>query len=182
MRIGFVSAAFGLLLASAAFAQAEWAEFANREDHFTVNFPGDPKADSITYKTEKGTSLPAHMYSAQDARGTYRVTVVDYRMAPGETATAIAEAAKVVRAKGEVKYDARENIDRIPDQRITLLEPGGQHLMLHEIMLEGGRLYITEAVVGVKGPPPGQFQASIQILDDEGVRIRYNPDGKTRQR
>ena len=177
-----VAALLAVGFSTSAFAQAEWAEFVDRNDHFTVNFPGEPKVDTITYKTEKGTSLPAHIYTAQDSRGLYKITVVDYRTAPMETATAVAEAAKAVRAKGEVKYDAQENLDRIKSQRISLLEPGGDRRTLAEILTEGGRLYISEASVGVKAPPPAQFQASLQVLDDEGVRIRYNPDGKTRQR
>lgn len=177
-----VAALLAVGFSTSAFAQAEWAEFVDRNDHFTVNFPGDPKVDTITYKTEKGTSLPAHIYTAQDSRGIYKITVVDYRTAPMETATAVEEAAKAVRAKGEVKYDAQENLDRIKSQRISLLEPGGDRRTLAEILTEGGRLYISEASVGVKAPPPAQFQASLQVLDDEGVRIRYNPDGKTRQR
>ena len=179
---GLVTALLMLGFSGSAFAQAEWSEFVDRADHFTVNFPGDPKVENFTYKTEKGTSLPAHLYTAQDSRGVYKMTVVDYRAAMAETATAVAEAAKVMRAKGEVKYDAEENLDRILSQRISLIEPGGERLTLAEILTEGGRLYISEASVGVKAPPPGQFQASLQILDDEGVRIRYNPDRKTRQR
>jgi hypothetical protein len=176
------AAALVLVLSGSAFAQGEWAEFVDRTDHFTINFPGDPKVEAITYKTEKGTSLPAHVYTAQDSRGTYKLTVVDYNSAPAETATAVAEAAMVMRSKGEVKYDARENLDRIKSQRISLLEPGGERRILAEILTEGGRLYISEASVGVKAPPPAQFQASLQVLDDQGVRIRYNADGVTRQR
>jgi hypothetical protein len=179
---GVVAAVLAVGISGSAFAQAEWAEFVDRNDHFTVNFPGDPKVETITYKTEKGTSLPAHVYTAQDSRGIYKITVVDFRMAASENATAVAEAAKAVRSKGEVKYDAEENLDRIKSQRISLVEPGGEHRTLAEILTEGGRLYISEASVGVKAPPPAQFQASLQVLDDEGVRIRYNPDGKTRQR
>ena len=183
MRLIHLAAALlAVSFSPAAYAQAEWAEFVDRNDHFTVNFPGDPKVDTITYKTEKGTSLPAHVYTAQDSRGIYKITVVDYRTARMETAAAVAEASKTVRAKGEVKYDAQENLDRIKSQRISLIEPGGERRTLAEILTEGGRLYISEASVGVKAPPPAQFQASLQVLDDEGVRIRYNPDGKTRQR
>jgi hypothetical protein len=35
------------------------------------------------------------------------------------------------------------------------------------------RLYISEAETAMTAPPPAQYQASIQVLDDEGVRIRY---------
>jgi hypothetical protein len=171
-----------VLMTGPAFAQAVWGEFVDREEHFTINLPGDPKVEPITYKTEKGTSLPAKVYSAQDARGTYKVTVVNYATATAETPTAIEEASKIIRAKGEVKYDAQENIDRIKDQRISLVLPDKTRRLLSEVMLHQNRLYITEAVTPVNAPPPGQFQASIQMLDDDGVRIRYNPDGVTRQR
>jgi hypothetical protein len=176
------AAALVMVMSGSAFAQAEWAEFVDRADHFAVNFPGAPKVETIAYKTEKGTSLPAHVYTAQDSRGAYKLTVVDYHSAPAETATAIAEAAKIMRMKGEVKYDAQEHIDHIRSQRISLIAPGGERRILAEILTEGGRLYISEASVGVKAPPPAQFQASLQVLDDQGVRIRYKADGVTRER
>ena len=170
------------LMAGPALAQAVWAEFVDRAEHFTINLPGDPKVEPITYKTAKGTSLPAKVYTAQDARGTYKVTVVNYATATGETPTAMEEASKTIRAKGEVKYDAQENIDRIKDQRISVVLAGNTHRLLSEVLLHQNRLYITEAETPVNVSPPAQFQASIQMLDDDGVRIRYNPDGVTRQR
>ena len=184
MRLtSFIPAALvAVLMMGPAFAQAQWSEFVDRQEHFTINLPGDPKIESITYKTGKGTSLPAKIYTAQDARGTYKVTVVNYASAAAETPAAMEEASKTIRAKGDVKYDALENIDRIKDQRISLILPGNTRRLLTEVMLHQNRLYITEAETAVNAPPPGQFQASIQMLDDEGVRIRYNPDGVTRQR
>src|SRR5882757_11439893 len=98
----FASLVASLLLVglwTSAMAQAEWAEFVDRNDHITVNFPGDPKVDTVTYKTAKGTSLPAHIYTAQDSRGIYKITVVDYHAALPETETAVAEAAEAFRAK-----------------------------------------------------------------------------------
>jgi hypothetical protein len=174
------AAAVTLVLAGPAQAQA-WAEFIDRQEYFTINLPGDPQVQSITYKTEKGTTLPAKFYVARDARGEYRVTVVNYATAPAETATAVAEAAKAMRLKGEVKYDNQENTDRIRDHRITVILPNGRQL-LSLMMAHQNRLYITEADTAANVPPPAQFQASIQVLDDDGVRIRYNPDGVTRQR
>ena len=176
------AASTAVLVSGAAFAQATWSEFVDRAEHFTINLPGEPKVESITYKTAKGTSLPAKVYTAQDARGTYKVTVVNYAAATGETATARDEAAQTIRAKGEVKYDALEDIDRISDQRITIVLPGNARRQLNEVLFHQNRLYITEAETGITTPPPAQFQASIQMLDDEGVRIRYERDGVTRQR
>ena len=179
----FVAATTGALLFSCvALAQATWSEFVDRGEHFTINLPGEPKVVTITYKTAKGTSLPAKVYTAQDARGTYQVTVVNYTTATGETATARDEAAQAIRLKGEVKYDALEDIDRIPDQRISVVLPGNARRQLSEVLFHQNRLYVTEAETGIATPPPAQFQASIQMLDDDGVRIRYERDGVTRQR
>ena len=61
-RIGFLSAALALLLTSPVYAQGqavEWKEFVDRGEFFTVNLPGEPAKQDITYKTDKGTSLPA---------------------------------------------------------------------------------------------------------------------------
>ena len=184
MRLtSFIPAAMAaMFMTGPAFAQAQWSEFVDRQEHFTINLPGDPKIESITYKTGKGTSLPAKVFTAQDARGTYKVTVVNYATATAETPTAMEEASKAIRARGEVKYDALENIDRIKDQRISVALAGNTRRLLTEVMLHQNRLYITEAETPVNVPPPAQFQASIQMLDDDGVRIRYNPDGVTRQR
>jgi len=60
--------------------------------------------------------------------------------------------------------------------------PGNARRQLTEVLFHQNRLYITEAETGINTPPPAQFQASIQMLDDDGVRIRYERDGVTRQR
>ena len=167
-------AALVLSFAGAAFAQAEWAEFVDRADHFTVNMPGDPNKADIQYKTAKGTMLPAHLYSAQDRRGQYFMTVVDYRNAsPDELATAIKEASDGVRAKGKPTYDEPGNLDGHRSQRITIETPTARRRLAEILMSNDKRLYISEAETALTAPPPAQYQASIQVLDDEGVRIRY---------
>src|SRR2546425_6407478 len=77
------AAALGLLLAAAASAQ-EWIEYSNRSDFFAINFPGEPKAKDITYVTEYSITLPAHVYSYENGRSRYSVTVVDYTNEDGD--------------------------------------------------------------------------------------------------
>ena len=178
-----IPAALALSLGSAAFAQAEWAEFVDRDDHFTVNFPGEPNKTDLQYKTAKGTTLPAHVYTAQDARGIYHMTVVDYRNAPADELTAaIDDAAKMVREKGKVTYDGTGMLDNHKSQRLTLETQAGRRVLAEILVSMDKRLYISEADTTLTAPPPAQYQASLQVLDDDGVRIRYNPDGVTRQR
>ena len=85
MRLAsIIPAVLAVLFSSPVYAQA-WEEFTDRQEHFTVNFPGDPKVESITYKSEKGASLPAKVYTAKDARGgEYKLTVVNYTSATAE--------------------------------------------------------------------------------------------------
>lgn len=180
-----IPAALVLSFATAAVAQAEWAEFVDRADHFTVNFPGDPMRSDLAYKTAKGTTLPAHVYSAQDRRGNYFMTVVDYRNASDEErASAIKEASDMVRAKGKPTYDERGNLDGHTSQRITIETSTGRRRLAEILMSNDKRLYISEAETALNAPPPAQYQASIQVLDDEGVRIRYQggQQGGQRQR
>jgi hypothetical protein len=184
MRGSFIAAALALIVSGPVYAQTAWEEFRDQQELFSVNFPGEPKVESITYKTEKGTSLPAKVYSAKDARGgEYKVTVVNYTTAPAEQTTAIAEAAKIVRAKGDVKFDALEHQNNLRSQRVSVLLPSGRLLLGEALLSHDSRLYILEADTPPKMPPPAQFQASLQVLDDKGVALRYkNPDSTERVR
>jgi hypothetical protein len=169
-----IPAALVLSLSSAALAQAEWAEFVDRADHFMVNFPGDPAVKDLQYKTAKGTTLSAHVYSAQDRRGQYLMTVVDYRNASAdEQKAAIADASASFRARGKVTYDEPGRLDGHLSQRITVETPDARRWLAEILMSNDKRLYISEAGTALNTPPPAQFQASIQVLNDDGVRIRY---------
>ncbi len=175
-----IPAAVALCLTSAAWAQAEWAEFVDRDDHFTVNFPGEPAKADLQYKTAKGTTLPAHIYSAQDRRGVYHMTVVDYRNASAEElAAAIDDAAAQVRTKGKVTYDGTGMLDNHKSQRLTIETPGERRILAEILVSMDKRLYISEADTTLTAPPPAQYQASLQVLDDDGVRIRYRGVGST---
>ena len=44
------------------------------------------------------------------------------------------------------------------------------------IYLHARRLYILEGTVPEEDPPPGFFQQSLGILDEEGRRVRYRYD------
>ena len=89
MRLAsFLAAALALAITGPVHAQS-WDEYTNREDHFTVNFPGDPTVEKITYKTEKGTSLPGNVYTAKDARGGEYLELIGclYHLDPKTAAT-----------------------------------------------------------------------------------------------
>lgn len=74
--IRLVLAVFILCISGPAFA--EWIDFSSRVDFFSVNFPGQPKVQEISYISEYEGKFPARVYSAEEGPNRYSVTVVDY--------------------------------------------------------------------------------------------------------
>jgi len=170
-----------LIVSTAANAQ-DWGEYANRENFFTVNFPGDPAETTVPYKTAKGTNLTAHVFTAAAPAdtllaGIYSVTVVDYSSALSEVPTAVEEAAAAMRALGAAKYDAGGNIDQMASWRMTVETADKRRILAEILTAANNRLYIVKADTAITAPVPAQFQASVQILDEEGLRIRYRSVG-----
>lgn len=167
-----LAAAAALFVSGSANAQT-WEEYANREHFFSVNFPGEPVRKDIAYKTAKGTTLPAHSYTAEDRRGRYTITVVEYATALGELPAAIDEAVANMRAKGKPTYDGVNMLDMHRSWRITVETPQQRRILGEVLVAMNNNLYISEAETALNIPPPAQFSASLQILDNNGVRIRY---------
>ena len=71
------AAAMILCMAAPAFAQ-EWIEYYSRADRFMVNFPRQPQVRDVTYPTEFGLNLPAHLHMYEEGPNRFSVTVVDY--------------------------------------------------------------------------------------------------------
>jgi hypothetical protein len=170
-----IPAIVAAFLSSAASAQV-WEEYVNRENFFQVNMPGEPTMTEVQYRTVKGTNLTARVFTATSpassvTAGTYKVTVVDYTNAQNELGDAIEQARQAMLAKGTAKYDDINNLDFHRSRRITVETPNT--LILGEILIAANnRLYIVEVETPRSVPPSAQFQASLQILNDQGVRIR----------
>lgn len=84
-----IASIFILSLSAPAFAQEPaapkpqsgeggWIEYADRAEYFSVNFPGQPTLRETTYEPQRGKTLPARVYTAQDGPRRYSVTVVNY--------------------------------------------------------------------------------------------------------
>ena len=76
MRV-IIAVALSLIIAGPSFAQ-DWVSYTSKTDFFAVNFPGQPRVQDISYKTEYNLTLPGHVYSAANGPSRYSVTVVDY--------------------------------------------------------------------------------------------------------
>ena len=182
-------------------AQA-WTEFVDRTDRFIVNFPGEPQITEISYTSELNAQIPARVYSIDNEAGRYSMTVVDYTQAARvheelcqtladyvcdgnevftEVRGAIAFAAWNYRknTEGEITYDAYAQVDGVPGHQLQITNPDGSRTFV-AIHLDARRLYILEGTVSANAPPPGLFQQSLGILDEQGRRIRYRYDDNDR--
>jgi hypothetical protein len=170
-----ISALVAVFLSTAASAQA-WQEYVNRENDFQINMPAEPTMTETQYRTVKGTMLPARVFTATApegsiSAGTYKVTVVDYSNALNEIPDAVEQARNAIKAKGTVKYDEVNDLDRHREWRLSV-ETATTRILASTLIAANNRLYITEGENALSNPPPAQFHVSLQILNQDGVRIR----------
>jgi len=196
MRQPFTStlAAALLLLAAPAFAQ-EWAEYSNKVDRFSINAPGQPTSQDITWPSEYGAVFPGRVYTWAMGPSKYTVTVIDYtdaeRIHSERTNHTEADsnnmywridiqasiqyaATKLFRKRpgATVTFDAWHYIDLVTGHQLQLTN-ADQSRSFVGIYLHENRLYIIEATVPPRAPQPGLFQQSIGFLDEAGNHVRY---------
>lgn len=194
-----IAAVFSLLIAVPSFAQ-EWTTFTSRADFFAVNFPGEPKVQDITYRTEYSIDLPGHVYSYTDGSSRYSVTVVDYtnveKLHQDRARSCKAELGDVdscnpqfqsrtdlrgaivfatwsfFQRDAKVTHYTYSYADLVEGHQLQLANKDGSRTFA-AIYMHENRLYILEGTVPEGAPPPGLFQQSLQFLDKDGNRIRY---------
>lgn len=195
MRLIRLVPALVLCFSAPSFGQ-EWIEYYSRADFFMVTFPGQPTVRDITYATEFGITLPAHLHIYEDGPSRYSVTVVDYADVqkihaerlknctgvPGtcganrglnELRGALDYAAwNFIKRDAKVTYYGFGDTDRIEGLRIQLANPDRSRTF-GAIYMHENRLYILEATVPASAPPPALFQQNLGILDKDGRRVRY---------
>jgi hypothetical protein len=194
MRSVHVIAAVCLLLAAKpSFAQKEWADYRNLDDHFAINAPGDPTVGTTTWKSEYDSMFPEKVYRWQDGANKYSVSVVDYSNSEAtfyanhhsddfqaaaywqiDILGSIQYAATQYRMKPGVKvtFDAFHYINLVTGHQLALTNPDGTKTWV-AIYLHENRLYILDATVTKTSPPPIIFQQSLEFLDSDGKSIRY---------
>jgi|RhiMethySRZTD1v2_1073278.scaffolds.fasta_scaffold499295_1 hypothetical protein len=174
-----VAAALLVVLCAPSWSFAEeWTEFVNREDRFLVNFPGQPSIRDATWQPQRGQAVPARVYTVQDGRSRYSVTVANLGSIRevSDVKGAIAwEAWNFRKRGGKITYDAYAQVDRIDGHLLRIINADGTETIaaIHE---HDRRLYILEADVPPNTPGAVHFQQSLAILDADGKVIRYELD------
>jgi hypothetical protein len=180
-------------------ALAQWIEYENRTDFFTVSLPGEPRVREITYRSEYSQMLPGRVYSVENGSNRYSITVVDYtnlqrleadrvkacRAAGGDGdlcndhSMADLRGALIFATWNFLQRDAKvthyvyTNADRVEGQELHLLNSDKSRTFA-SIYMHENRLYIIEGTVSAASPPPLVFQQSMGFLDKDGKRIRYD--------
>ena len=72
--ISFTTAALVLMLTGTSSAQG-FIQFNSQKDFFAVSFPGEPTVRDTTWTSEQSVALPARVYSVENKRGRYSMTV-----------------------------------------------------------------------------------------------------------
>jgi hypothetical protein len=185
-----------LFISGPAFAQS-WVEYTSRQDLFSVNFPGEPTVEDITYTSQYEAEYPARVYTRQNGESSYSITVVDHTDAerifkergslnahsecraecwiPDLYSAPNHAANEFLTRAAQVTYFGYSRTDVIGGHQIQLINPD-QSRSFVEIHMHEDRLYIQEATVPAGAPLPMIFGSSLRILDEEGNNIRYQSD------
>lgn len=194
----FVAAGLIILSAGLSYGQ-EWSEYNNQKDFFSIDFPGQPTVKDIIYETEYNLKLPARVHSVEKGPSRYTVTVVDYNpieKMEGERVKACKAAGGdgdlcndhtraelrgalthgtwlLIQKSAKVTHLSMSNADRVEGNEIYFTNPDGTRT-IGAVYMHENRLYVIEATVPPKSPPPALFYQSIGFLDNAGKRIRYD--------
>lgn len=196
-RISLVTAALLLAVAGTSFAQG-FIQYSSQRDFFALSFPGEPSVRDTTWKSEQGITLPARVYSVENARGRYSMTVVDYKDAE-KLHTERSLQCQKAKGEGDICMNSwRSDVggaiawatwgflqrnakltfygwyvaDLVPGQWLQLLNPDESRTFA-AVNMHGTRLYVLEGTVPRGAPAPGLFQQSLMFLDEQGKSIRY---------
>jgi hypothetical protein len=189
-----VAAVCVLLMARPLFAQKEWIEYKNTDDHFAINAPGEPTVEKTTWVSEYDSKFPETIYRWTVGANKYSMSVVDYSdseaiytanhhsddfSAPAYWQIDILgsiqwAASKLYRLKPDVKvtFDNFHYINLVTGQQLTVVNPDKTRSLVG-IYLHENRLYILDATVPLNAPAPIIFQQSLEFLDAEGKSVRY---------
>lgn len=175
-KFGLIFGAFVMIVSAGASAQ-NWVEYTSIEDRFHAVFPAEPNVEEVEWVSEDSTVVPGRRYSAAAGDNSYALTVYDYRGTNfSNMRGSMAHVATAFRQKGNVTLDAYAQLDRIPGHQLQITEPNGRELYV-ALHLHDWFLYVTEASVPFASPRGTMFQHSLSIIDEDGVRVRYNRDG-----
>ncbi len=170
--VSLIPAVVAVFVGGAAYAQA-WDVYVNRDELLFAQPARRADRDDRTLQDREGHDPDGEEVHGGGARGFasrrhLRADRGRLNNATGELGTAIEEAAARYRAMGKVTYDAVNMLDNHRSWRQTVGRRTQNASCTEILVARNNRLYISEATTALTAPPPAQFQASLQILDENG--------------
>jgi hypothetical protein len=164
MRV--IATAVALLFTGAALAD-DWREYENQDYSFTIHFPVDPTVETATYQAADGRSFPAHVFSAKEDTGTFKVTMVEI---PGEetgpNAAVMKEATKAAAGDGVIKFDIEHRVRSVYGRQLGIAGANGGYSYV-ALFYRNSRLYLVEGNAFVAGGQAevdaARFQQSLDL-------------------
>jgi hypothetical protein len=145
-----IATALALFFTGAALAD-DWKEYENQDYSFTIHFPVDPTVETAAYQATDGRSFPAHVFSAKQDTGTFKVTVVEM---PGEetgpNAAVMKEATKAVAGGGVIKFDIEHRVRAVYGRQLGIAGTNGGYSHV-ALFYRNNRLFQVEGNAFVAG-------------------------------
>jgi hypothetical protein len=155
---------------------AAWQEYIYLDRGVAIQFPAAPQVRTGTHQSTLLKGLPTTIYSAEDDRVLYRLTVVDLAGNTDAATNLLNEAAYFLMREGEVLFTDFPRVynDERAIYGLTLVvdRTDGSRART-SLYVSKGRLYIADAIVQ---PARGDKDMTVPSRFDQ--TIRFPPDGR----
>ncbi len=155
-----------IIAASAPASAQGWREYQYPNEGFTVAFPAEPKVETSSYRAAGGRLVEAHVYSAVQEGGEFKVTVADLTQTELSEGNVMAYAVLMLSRGGEVKFDIPHSTRRIIGRQASIEGADGSQTYA-SVFFHNRRLYQIEGTVPAGGSTADgiRFQQSFDFTD-----------------
>jgi hypothetical protein len=155
-----------IIAASAPASAQDWREYQYPNEGFTVAFPAEPKVETSSYRAAGGRLVEAHVYSAVQDGGAFKVTVADLSRTELSEGNVMAYAVLMLSRGGEVKFDIPHSTRRIIGRQASIEGADGSQTYA-SVFFHNRRLYQIEGTVPAGGSTADgiRFQQSFDFTD-----------------
>jgi len=178
--VGFLAALF--VLASVPASAQGWSEYRNTEEGFLVNLPTEPRAETMTYMTQSGASVPARVFSSAEGMNRYSMTVVNLTSSAvdDDGTKAMAHEASVLRRRGQIRFDETSELDGIHGYQLSIVEPDGRRVLI-QLYYYNHKLYIAEGNTAPGAFEAALFQTSVAMIHPDGRIVNLDREARERE-